>query len=218
MTRQTNHTNDPYPMDALLPFNASGLFAGVDASFSLPPGTSLLLVAGLSIIIPLSLVACGKKGVPSLSVRKRDTVLLLGECKAGKTVLFHQVCVFLGPVLLPETPSASAISILVLFLRVQLTSGVAPTTVSSLSLSEKVCKLFADAEDPAASRLRFVDFPGHHRLSRAPFRALDTILGGVKCIIIVLDASDTRGAYLRDVSECVPLFHTTSTWSLDAIG
>jgi hypothetical protein len=82
-------------------------------------------------------------------------------------------------------------------------SGVVPVTVSSLVTEEKTAKLFVDADDASAQKYRVVDHPGHHRLSRAPFRALASFIPALKCLVIVVDATDSRGAYLRDVAEYV---------------
>lgn len=82
-------------------------------------------------------------------------------------------------------------------------SGVVPATVSSLALEERTTALFVEAGDSSAARYRLVDFPGHHRLCRAPFRALSSYFPALKCIVVVVDATDSRGQYLRDVAECV---------------
>lgn len=101
----------------------------------------------------------------------------------------------------------------------QLVAGVVPVTVSSLVTEEKFTKLFVDADDVSAQKYRIVDHPGHHRLSRAPFRALANFIPALKCLIVVVDATDSRGAHLRDVAECVRstdfashILHTLVVW------
>ena len=83
-------------MDAvrsLLPAGVRPLFDGVETALGLPKGLVWLLVTVVA-VLGLVVVVLGRgKGVPGVAARKRDVVLILGECKSGKTVLFHQVCV-----------------------------------------------------------------------------------------------------------------------------
>lgn len=88
----------------------------------------------------------------------------------------------------------------------QLAAGVVPETVSSLAAEERVTKLFVDADDSSATKYRLVDQPGHHRLSRAPFRSLATHMLALKGLVVVIDSTDSRSSYLRDVAECVRAF------------
>lgn len=85
---------------ALLPQAFTGPLADFDRLLGLPRGVVSLVVLLLSLLIPAVLLFGKKTTSGTITSRKKDTVLLLGECKAGKTVMFHQVRA-VGPALLP---------------------------------------------------------------------------------------------------------------------
>lgn len=86
-------------MDTLLnvlPPAVGHVLADLDAAASLPRGTISLLLVLIGVLLPLLLLSKRAGPASLISSRRRDVVLLLGECKAGKTVMFHQVCCFLA--------------------------------------------------------------------------------------------------------------------------
>jgi hypothetical protein len=80
----------------MLPSKFPVLFGDFEASLSLPRGILSILVLVVALVIPLYLLFGKKNGPGVVASRKRDVVLILGECKAGKTVMFHQVRVVLS--------------------------------------------------------------------------------------------------------------------------
>ena len=84
-------------MDTLLnvlPPAVGRVLADLDAAASLPRGTISLLLVLIGVLLPLLLLSKRAGPASLISSRRRDVVLLLGECKAGKTVMFHQVRCF----------------------------------------------------------------------------------------------------------------------------
>lgn len=108
-----------------------------------------------------------------LGRKKANTVLLLGPCGSGKTVLYHQVIAASCPhshQVATETLSLDddelrtpgcVMSFLSISCR-QLLHGVAPETVTSMKESESQASVTKASGAPVSYAL--VDFPGHERL------------------------------------------------------
>jgi hypothetical protein len=75
----------------MLPASFPVLFGDFEASMSLPRGILSIVILVVALVVPLFLFFGKKNGPGGVSSRNRDVVLIMGECKSGKTVLFHQV-------------------------------------------------------------------------------------------------------------------------------
>ena len=83
----------------------------------------------------------------------------------------------------------------------QLVHGSVPETVSSINVTEKRAKLHSEAADDSAPTYRFVDLPGHHSLCRSPFRSLTPYLSSLRCIVVVVDSTNSQRSHFHDVAE-----------------
>ena len=104
-------------------------------TLGLPSGTTIFVVIAGFIFLVVTTVQTIASTFKKQG-RKAHTVLLLGPCNAGKTVMFHK-----------------------------LTAGTFPDTVTSMKEATRSGNLYSEEGDASVRKpVTLIDFPGHQRL------------------------------------------------------